>query len=378
MSVGKISFTSSILSDMTAKAAAFQENKQPEQPASVTEPTPQPIIAQPQKQEPQPVISAPAKEIITDEPKNKRKRNTIIGLSAVAILIGLGVAGRKGKLGPKLQKFLGGAEHAAGKSGDDITTGLSPDVSGPAVHTLNNPAAPDIKTFRIEPADTKAAISKLDRKTQNRIAEINSTIDRDIPLLDDSLKTITVPTKKECMEIIEKDVDINAIKRSECMIGDDGTIYYDTVKDGYKISVVFNKDKSFKSFTKFDLNNNYKTVTYIDFGEGKAYNYNNEITGIYCALDKEGNPVFLGRKISPNITLWYDNNKQLDHVLKNMTTDPTKTLSSIHYENGKISRVFYYDTNTNHIAKLEWLNDTGKIAYEKYTVDGKEIEIHAG
>ncbi|MBQ1612716.1 MAG: hypothetical protein II085_04500, partial [Alphaproteobacteria bacterium] len=119
MSVGKISFTSSILSDMTAKAAAFQTNKQPEQQAPATDQKVQPIIAQPQKQEPQPVISAPSKEIIADEPKNKRKRNTIIGLSAVAILIGLGVAGRKGKLGPKLQKFLGGAEHATGKSGDD-------------------------------------------------------------------------------------------------------------------------------------------------------------------------------------------------------------------------------------------------------------------
>ena len=46
-------------------------------------------------------------------------RNWSIGLGAAAVLIGLGVAGRKGHLGKGLQKLLGGksantAEHVAG------------------------------------------------------------------------------------------------------------------------------------------------------------------------------------------------------------------------------------------------------------------------
>ena len=141
MAAGKVNFTSSILSDMTAKAAAFQENNRSEQVATTTI-----------RQDSEPVVSASA-ESTADKPKNNAKRNTIVGLSAVAILIGLGVAGRKGKLGPKLQKFLGGAGHAAtNKVGQ-------------------------IQTYRIKLPNTETEFAKLDKKVQEEIIHINSVID---------------------------------------------------------------------------------------------------------------------------------------------------------------------------------------------------------
>ena len=48
MATDKVNFTSSILSDMTAKAAMFHNNKQPEQESTTAVQNPQTIIAQPE------------------------------------------------------------------------------------------------------------------------------------------------------------------------------------------------------------------------------------------------------------------------------------------------------------------------------------------
>ena len=63
----------------------------------------------------------------TENPESNHKvRNWAIGLSAAAVLIGLGVAGRRGKLGEGMQRLLGGksataAEHSAGNAGAHAT-----------------------------------------------------------------------------------------------------------------------------------------------------------------------------------------------------------------------------------------------------------------
>lgn len=109
----------------------------------------------------------------TSEKKSHKARNWSIGLSAAAVLIGLGVAGRYGKLGPKIQKALGGTvEKDAGKAADSLTgstkadDGIVEDVisaeefeqikNGPKIKSgggkdTGKPAEPKIETPKQEP-----------------------------------------------------------------------------------------------------------------------------------------------------------------------------------------------------------------------------------
>ena len=109
----------------------------------------------------------------TSEKKSHKARNWSIGLSAAAVLIGLGVAGRYGKLGPKIQKALGGTvEKDAGKAADSLTgstkadDGIIEDVisaeefeqikNGPKIKSgggkdTGKPAEPKIETPKQEP-----------------------------------------------------------------------------------------------------------------------------------------------------------------------------------------------------------------------------------
>lgn len=109
----------------------------------------------------------------TSGKKSHKARNWSIGLSAAAVLIGLGVAGRYGKLGPKIQKALGGTvEKDAGKAADSLTgstkadDGIIEDVisaeefeqikNGPKIKSgggkdTGKPAEPKIETPKQEP-----------------------------------------------------------------------------------------------------------------------------------------------------------------------------------------------------------------------------------
>ena len=84
MNIHKISFTSSLL----------DKNK----PVTTIE-TKTTVNPEPEEQTP---------EIIPEQNNSRKVRNWSIGLGSAAVLIGLGVAGRKGKLGKGIQKMLGG------------------------------------------------------------------------------------------------------------------------------------------------------------------------------------------------------------------------------------------------------------------------------
>ena len=84
MNIHKISFTSSLL----------DKNK----PVTTIE-TKTTVNPEPEEQTP---------EIIPEQNNSHKARNWSIGLGSAAVLIGLGVAGRKGKFGKGIQKMLGG------------------------------------------------------------------------------------------------------------------------------------------------------------------------------------------------------------------------------------------------------------------------------
>ena len=89
MSIQKITFSSSLLDKNINKPVELSEDKSSDNEIKNNAPD----------EQAQPEIS---------ENKNNKVRNWSIGLSAAAVLVGLGVAGRKGKLGKNIQKMLGG------------------------------------------------------------------------------------------------------------------------------------------------------------------------------------------------------------------------------------------------------------------------------
>ena len=437
MSVKKVNFTSSILSDMTAKAATFQVNKQPEQQAPV-ENNQQSAVAQ-----------TPVPETIT-KPENKTKRNTIIGLSAAALLISLGVAGRKGKLGPKLQKFLGGTERVVERNADSVSeigtnavehsrpTEIKPSVEHPShnieetitpsrtselksmeesIHTKEKPEVKpleepvhtndiqktnpveqltkpleenvsegirEVNTMQIEPANTDATIAKLNWLQRRKIAKINSIIDREIPVIDESLKTLKIPTKEEAMEIVKKEIDLKAIDISKGTKQSDGTLRCIETRGDYEYTIDFNPDKTVQYFRKENKIKNDLELSIV-LEENEVREYDDFLQHIIISKSKDGWG-FASKTLLGKYTMWYN----FDGTIKSCSTDVLRSnggittykghvvsSSRIEYVDGKINHIKYYSPKTGELLKTEFLDDTGKIIKEKYEIGKKGITVLA-
>ena len=354
----KVNFTSSILSDMTAKAAAFQDNKQPEQVVNTTK-----------KQDSEPTVSTSA-ERTADKPKNNVKRNTIVGLSAVAILIGLGVAGRKGKLGPKLQKFLGGAEHATERNA--APERIKPQETKPSTeHTSSTGST----------TNTDGGKVKLTREIKKRIAEIESGIDKDLPKIDEGMKTMKVYTTDECRALIKDEINYEAIDFSKCKHGkfwvdDKPCWHYSEKRDNCFVRLSFNEDKTLRQFSKRELvKGEYegKDIFRITFDEsGKNYYLFDDINKISMS-SIDGSPASAFKKTDTH-TIVYDKYGNISCAKKDVKTF---LKHSIEYINGQINKIEYFENDavTNPFpVKFEFFRD-GKLYKQTYKINGKWVEI---
>ena len=129
MSIERISFTSSLLDK-----ARFNTQLKPTEPEKPAEEAKEKSvdIAEDKNTEAQnePETEEEAVAVYTTEPQKHTARNWTIGLSAAAVLTGLGVlAGRHGYLGDGVQKLLKGAKKEAGELIDDVSESVTGSIN---------------------------------------------------------------------------------------------------------------------------------------------------------------------------------------------------------------------------------------------------------
>ena len=113
---------------LTTPSVNFRENKQIEEKEST--------VTQPQ--------------VVDEEKSNAAKY--MIGATALATVIGLGIAGRKGKLGKNVQEFLGGAK----KAGEDAKNKVEQEAKAKAEQEAKEKALQEAKTKAEQEAKSKA------------------------------------------------------------------------------------------------------------------------------------------------------------------------------------------------------------------------------
>lgn len=116
-------------------------------------------------------------EMVDKEKSNAAKY--MIGATALAAVIGLGIAGRKGYLGEGVQKFLGGAKKSANdivesgeKKGGEILDGVTNETATQSMNAIKRKINPEL----IEDKELRQVIEKLDSgSTANFANEQDST-----------------------------------------------------------------------------------------------------------------------------------------------------------------------------------------------------------
>lgn len=116
-------------------------------------------------------------EMVDKEKSNAAKY--MIGATALAAVIGLGIAGRKGYLGEGVQKLLGGAKKSANdivesgeKKGGEILDYVTNETATQSINAIKRKINPEL----IEDKELRQVIEKLDSgSTANFANEYNST-----------------------------------------------------------------------------------------------------------------------------------------------------------------------------------------------------------
>ena len=336
--------------------------------------------------------------------KPKKGHRTIVGLGTIALLISICIAGRRGKLGPKLQKLLGGAEKAVEKNAGEIKVEdivptkieeVVPKGTEVISETIQKPLEPTFITKNgkrlhmieeIKPANFGKKIAKLEKSVQEAIEKINSKIDRNIPKVDDSFKNMKIYSKEECIDMINKEVDLKSIDFSKCCPDKNGNLVYRNEKGGYVYTVRFNpENKSIMEYKKANLENYNDAIT-IKFGEGKKVDYTDRKTTEYFISNAEGESITASRHISDGQTAFYHGDGSINHVTNKVcdangkvVLEPDSTYkilnsSHVHYKNGKISEIEYFDKATGNHIKTEYIKNK-KVIAEEYVIPGEPLNL---
>ena len=297
MSIQKISFSSSLL------------DKNINKPILTTNPTPQ--------DKPVEVDSKTEQTLTEDNNNNNHKvRNWSIGLGSAAVLLGLGFAGRKGKLGKGIQKMLGGLKEIKG-------------------------ATKDIN-----------------------IAEINAKLDRSIPELSEDL------FKFKNTDFL-KFTDLSQVKAAEVIENGNKLIQTHLLPGNYKQVLV--ADKATKKYILYfvtDASNNTLWYGGLDETGGLKSLFSND-KGFEISFEKFKQTKvvkFIIRNLNDNNYLVYDSNFNLNY---HSVTDGNiqKTITYIQNSENKIipNYVIYKNIEKNIKIKAESFDETGKnIQLETY------------
>ncbi len=299
---------------------------------------------------------------VEPEKKSHKVRNWSIGLSAAAILIGLGVAGRKGKLGSTIEKALGGgtgkdsgkfADNIAGsgKADDGIVIGEisaeeferiknAPKINGGGKESVQ-PKAEQPKVEQPKPEQPKTEVPKAPTISQAEKDAINAKIDRTLPVIGEDLKSVKAPT----VEDIEKmgydfsKFELKAEPKARKVV---------ILKDGREQAIKYDENGNLDSAWIYSANDKYNRESWISFNKGN-------FRSIYIP-ERES-------------YYYYNPDKSLDRVYKVLNN------ADIHYDNKGIIESYSLKGENNTVIKdIDFFPGTGKIKRITYGAYGYEPE----
>lgn len=329
MSISRINFTAknNLLNEMQNRTVAAQN-----------------AVTPPKIQEEQ--VRETAQENATE--KNHKVRNWSIGLGSAAVLISLGVLGRRGKLGEGIQKFLGGVKKNTSDIAEELET---------KAEELVESKKPEIKPEKPAKPQSGDSIRINEKLSQAEIDKINAELDRTIPQIDKNLLKIdTTDFKKFADEI--NNIDISKIEGNATIIklpnGNTREIHIAEINPGEGKKIINIQELNpdwVKVFDTFYERGRLVSITRGNETYIPDKNFIKEIDGNLYSYTNNGKL----RKIHYELP-----NGQSKEVLTSLST-------------GEIDQISYRDKNNN-LIKTESFAD-GKLCTECFNVDGQEFAV---
>ncbi len=369
MSVQKINFTSSLL----ANTPVLQEQNK-----NVTAP----VQAEQTNNVKENTIPTESKEISTDE-NNHTVRNWSIGLGAAAVLIGLGVAGRRGHFGEGMQKLLGGKPKVKPTTPEphtELPAGTNPTPKGGGETPPPTESTDGIHTFKDGWDDSELVTEKVGSKP---VAESTPNPETSVPKAEENISPATTEIKitKAEMEAINSQLDRTIPKIDESLLKIEVSPLDKVIADGLDYTK-FEPIGTPNSFKTIEMPGGKKIVAYYG-SDGKIYdatlyknvdNVEHEISKM--DFTKNGNPEYYTPK-DTNITTFYNE----DGTIHFSMPKSDEKLKFYHNEKGELMSLIQKDENDVVIKDIDFIPGTTKLKQIVYgansyaTHKAKKIEL---
>lgn len=271
-------------------------------------------------------------EVQQTNKSNHAKRNWVIGLSSAATLISLGVLGRRGYLGERIQRITGGVKKHTSDIAEEAQTKLE---------DIIHEKAPEISI-------------KVPKLTPEQI-KINERLDRSIPEITQPLKLEEIPSLPEHYdEILKTAKEQFAAKQKKI-------VHITVDKQNYDVYFQNGKITAIKDPGNLIMYDDYGNLVYheqISSKLGVFYN-NGEVTHI--------------RQETKNGIYNYNTTLRLNDITQQYGTDQKIDKLSIITSDGHVGMISHCDTNTKKELKRDWFNSKGEITREEFFSENGEL-----
>ena len=389
MSVQRVNFTSSLL-DKNNNEAVKTENK---------------VVQQPKLEEKPDEFVSTAEEAEVQEKPSHKIRNWTIGIGSVAALAGLFFAGRAGKLGKGIQKFLGGVkkevEEAAGHSKPRVTE-TEEEISIEEFERIKNKdtdftAGGNKKTNETileEPAGSKqekspkAEEKKVTKKEETpepkaaetpaltpKQIELNAKLDRVPPYIDPDFLHHDFPTPERLYKHLG--IDMKEIEKIDISKFEDWTetsLRYKMELPNNRSITIFRNKNNINEISGIDVYDNDKIVGSVTIYTDKSktfygdirvrFNYDNG-SNIHYDYKKGGVKYSIEYKHQNGNSYGYDEKGNLNNFSESPKKD-TEFYRTIYMENDKLDHIVYRDKKTHKWLKMDYFDETDKITKETF------------
>ena len=371
MSIQGINFTSSLL-DKKNVASVTEDSK-------VT--TPQNLEEKPDE------FVKETDETELQEKPNHKVRNWTIGIGSAAALVWLFFAGRAGKLGKGIQKFLGGAkkevEEAAGHSKPRVTESEE-EISVEEFERIKNKDADFVAGGNKKPNETVAEETPVIKKEEAAVpkveltpkqVELNAKLDRVPPHIDLDLLHHDFPTPERLYKHLG--IDMKEIEKIDISKFEDWTetsLRYKMELPNNRSITIFRNKNNINEISGIDISDNNKLIGSVTFYTDKSKSYYGDIrvkfnydNGSYIHYDykKGGVKYYLEYKHQNGNSYAYDEKGNLDNFSEPPKKD-TEFYRTIYMGNDKLDRIVYSDKETHKWLKMDYFDETGKIIKETF------------
>ena len=371
MSIQGINFTSSLL-DKKNVTSVTEDSK-------VT--TPQNLEEKPDE------FVKETDETELQEKPNHKVRNWTIGIGSAAALVWLFFAGRAGKLGKGIQKFLGGAkkevEEVAGHSKPRVTE-TEEEISIEEFERIKNKDTDFVAGGNKKPNETVAeetpgikkeevAVPKVELTPKQ--VELNAKLDRVPPHIDPDFLHHDFPTPERLYKHLG--IDMKEIEKIDISKFEDWTetsLRYKMELPNNRSITIFRNKNNINEISGIDISDNNKMIGSVTFYTDKSKSYYGDIrvrfnydNGSYIHYDykKGGVKYYIEYKHQNGNSYAYDEKGNLDNFSEPPKKD-TEFYRTIYMENDKLDRIVYSDKETHKWLKMDYFDETGKIIKETF------------